>query len=191
MPADAMPISHPEESETQRIARGLRRRDLDLLHELVERYQYRLVRYLIFLTGRRELVEDWVQDTWMRVIDRAPHYDGRSPFEPWLFAIARNLAIDDLRKRRIFDPETTRETPLDSPSPFLAAARNEEAVRLANALGGLEPVYREVLLLRFHEELSLQEISQIVGAPVPTVASRIRRGLERLRSHWNGEINGV
>src|SRR5580765_2117056 len=71
MPVGAMPISEPAETEAERIARGLRRRDLALLNELVERYQYRLVRYLIYLTARREAVDDWVQETWLRVLDRA------------------------------------------------------------------------------------------------------------------------
>ncbi len=181
-----MPISQPEESGAERIARGLRRKDLTLVRELVERYQYRLVRYLIFLTARRELAEDWAQETWVRVLDRASQYDGRSRFEAWLFSIARNLAIDDLRRRQNVSLEAANVEPVDTTSPFVAAARNEEASRLATALGTLEPMYREALLLRFHEDLTLQEISHLVGAPVQTVASRIRRGLERLRLHWEG-----
>jgi RNA polymerase sigma-70 factor (ECF subfamily) len=191
MSVEAMPISHPEESEAERIARGLRRRDLDLIRELVERYQYRLVRYLMFLTARREFVEDWAQETWVRVLDRASQYDGRSRFEPWLFSIARNLAIDDLRRRQNISLKSANAEPLDAASPFVSAARSQEAARLAAALGTLEPIYREALLLRFHEDLSLQEISHLVGAPVPTVASRIRRGLERLRLSWEGGAHGV
>ena len=191
MPVEVMQISQSGECEAERIARGLRRKDLTLVRELVERYQYRLVRYLMFLTARRECVEDWAQETWVRVLDRGRQYDGRSRFETWLFSIARNLAIDDLRRRRNISLEEARNEPLDLTSPFVTAARNEEAVRLASALGGLEPIYREALLLRFHEDLSLQEISHLVGAPIPTVASRIRRGLERLRLHWKGGANGV
>ena len=71
MPVDAMSISQPAETEAERIARGLCRKDLAIIRELVERYQYRLVRYLVFLTVRRESVEDWAQDTWVRVLDRA------------------------------------------------------------------------------------------------------------------------
>ena len=186
-----MQIGQSGESEAERIARGLRRKDLTLVRELVERYQYRLVRYLMFLTARRECVEDWAQETWVRVLDRGRQYDGRSRFETWLFSIARNLAIDDLRRRQNVSLEEARNEPLDLTSPFVTAARNEEAARLASALGGLEPIYREALLLRFHEDLSLQEISHLVGAPIPTVASRIRRGLERLRLHWKGGANGV
>ena len=88
------------ESDTQQIALGLRRRDVALLRSLVEQYQYRLVRYLIYLLGRRDGVDDLVQETWLRVLERGFSYDGRSRFEPWLFAVARNLAIDQTRRRR-------------------------------------------------------------------------------------------
>jgi RNA polymerase sigma-70 factor (ECF subfamily) len=189
MPVDAMPISPSAETEAERIARGLRRKDLTLIRELVERYQYRLVRYLIFLTARRESAEDWAQETWIRVLDRANQYDGRSRFETWLFSIARNLAIDDLRRRQGVSLEAVGQGPPDLSSPYLAAARNQDAARLAAALGSLEPIYREALLLRFQEDLSLHEISRLVGAPVQTVASRIRRGIERLRLHWEGNAN--
>src|SRR5580700_218089 len=87
-------------SDTQRIARGLRQRDVTLLHALVEQYQYRLVRYLIYLMGRHDEVDDLVQETWLRVLERGRSYDGRSRFEPWLFAIARNLTIDHMRRRK-------------------------------------------------------------------------------------------
>ena len=178
------------DTEAARIARGLRRRDLALLDELVERFQYRLVRYLIYLTARRERVDDWVQDTWVRVLDRAAQYDGRSRFETWLFSIARNLAIDDLRRREGLSLESAKLPP-DAASPFLDAARSQDAVRLAAALDTIEPVYREALMLRFQEELSLQEISQVTGAPVPTVSTRIHRGLAKLRSRWEGGANAL
>jgi RNA polymerase sigma-70 factor (ECF subfamily) len=73
----------------------------------------------------------------------------------------------------------------------LAAARSQDAVRLAAGLDGLEPIYREALLLRFQEDLSLQEISQVTGAPVPTVSTRIHRGLARMRSQWEGGANAI
>ena len=182
-------------TDTQRIARGLRQRDVALLHELVVEYQFRLVRYLIYLLGRRDPVDDLVQETWLRVLERGRSYDGHSRFEPWLFAIARNLTIDHLRKRRIFSldsdpdssdaPEQHREPPSlisSAPSPFELAARTEEAHRIAHTLDTLEPIYREALVLRFQEELSLQEMSAVMGVPLTTVSSRIYRGLATLRA---------
>jgi RNA polymerase sigma-70 factor (ECF subfamily) len=67
-------------------------------------------------------------------------------------------------------------------SPFALAARTEDAERLAGALQELAAVQREALVLRFMEDMSLQEIAAVVGAPVPTVSARIYRGLAALRS---------
>ena len=186
-------------TDTQRIARGLRQRDMALLHELVSQYQFRLVRYLIYLLGRRDPVDDLVQETWLRVLERGSSYNGRSRFEPWLFAIARNLTLDHLRKRRIFSLDSNADSsnesnehaephrdpaPPDSsaPSPFELAARTEDAERLAHTLEALEPIYREALVLRFQEDLSLQEMSTVIGVPLTTVSSRIYRGLAALRT---------
>ena len=184
------------ETDTERIARGLRRRDVALLHQLVEQYQYRLVRYLIYLTGRRDQVDDIVQETWLRVVERGSSYDGRSRFEPWLFSIARNLTIDQMRKRKAVSLDTPEEEEMmfqlpasGEPSPFEQAARSEDAQRMAKSLETLEPIYREAVLLRFQEDLSLQEIAAIVNAPITTVSSRIYRGLEMLRAQLEGEVH--
>jgi RNA polymerase sigma-70 factor (ECF subfamily) len=182
------------ESDTQQIALGLRQGDVVVLKALVEQYQYRLVRYLIYLLGRRDGVDDLVQETWLRVRERGSSYDGHSRFEPWLFRVARNIAVDAMRKRRTLsldsgdDDGSVRPSPASSePSPYTLAARTEDAERLAHSLQTLEPVYREALVLRFQEDLSLQEISVVVGAPVSTVASRIYRGLATLRPQFEGE----
>jgi RNA polymerase sigma factor (sigma-70 family) len=137
------------QSEAERFAHGLRRRDVRLLGELIEQYQYRLVRYFVHLTGRRDLADDLVQDTWLRILERGSQYDGHSRFEPWLFAIARNLAIDSLRRPAsisLHSDESERGQGYDSPStdasPFEQAARSEDAKRLVNsyALRFGEPV---------------------------------------------------
>ena len=123
----------------------------ELLHQLVEEYQYRLVRYLIYLTGRRDYVDDIVQETWLRVVERGSSYDGRLRFEPWLFSIARNLTIDQMRKRKAVSLDTAEEDaqfqlpPSGEPSPFEMAARTEDAQRMAQSLQTLEPIYREAL----------------------------------------------
>jgi RNA polymerase sigma-70 factor (ECF subfamily) len=190
-----MTLSGTMETDTQQIARGLRQRDVALLSALVAQYQYRLVRYLIYLLGSRESVDDLVQETWLRVLERGRTYDGRSRFEPWLFTIARNLAIDTMRKRRMVsldandedDPEHAIAPPISpEPSPFEQAARTEDARHLAQSLATLEPIYREALVLRFQEDLSLQEMAGIIGAPVSTVSTRIYRGIEALRAHMEG-----
>jgi RNA polymerase sigma-70 factor (ECF subfamily) len=201
MSALPMTLNTTAETETAKIARGLRERDMELLADLVERCQHRLVRYLLYLTGRREYAEDLAQETWIRVLQRGSQYNGRQRFDPWLFAIARNLAIDYLRKKQkavqtASLPDDRDEILLVSssgPSPFEAAARSEDAKHLAGQLQILSPLYREALLLRFQEDLSLAEIAQVLGAPVTTVTSRIYRGLAALRSAFEegGDSPGV
>ena len=80
--------------DAKSIARGLKRRDPELLDLLIEQYQFRLFRYLLHLTGSRERAEDFFQETWVRVLERGSQYDGRWKFEAWLFTIARNLVLD-------------------------------------------------------------------------------------------------
>jgi len=189
-------------TEAKEIAEGLRRRDIATIHKLVERYQYRLTRYLLYLTGRQDLAEDLFQETWLRVLERGAQFDESSRFEPWLFTIARNLTIDYFRRKKMVSLDApmesdgatgTNEESLatkladhGSASPFELAARSEDAARLAQTLLLLAPIYREVLVLRFQEQLSLQEVGRVIGAPVATVSSRLRRGLAALRSHLEG-----
>ena len=186
-------------TDTHQIARGLRQRDVALLNALVGQYQYRLIRYFTYLVGRRDPVDDLVQETWLRILERGHSYDGQSRFEPWLFAVARNLALDYMRKRPAFslDSKDSPEPDLESlspvsraPSPFEQAARTEDAQRLAHSLQMLEPIFREALVLRFQEDLSLQEMADVIGASVSTVSSRIYRGLAALRAQMEEGNNG-
>lgn len=186
-------FSRLAEPESQCLARALRRRDSEFIGRIVSQYHYRLLRYLVYWTSRRELAEDLVQETWLRVLEHSGQYDGSLRFEPWLFSIARNLAIDHLRKQQTTTQRMCREDEAgadlpapDFESPFLAAARSEDAKRIAAALGTLEPMYREALLLRFQEELSLAEIAHVARAPIPTVSSRIHRGLAMLQAALGG-----
>ena len=187
-------LSNGMENESQAIARGLRRRDPDLLDQLIERYHYRLLRYLLCLTGSRETAEDLFQETWIRVLERGRQYDGKSKFEAWLFAIARHLVIDLQRRRqpRYLDlldteadgkPESRVE---GQPSASELVARRETSERVGAAMVGLPATYREVLVLRFQEEMALEEIAEVVAAPLSTVKSRLYRGLEAIRQSLTG-----
>ncbi|ADW70214.1 RNA polymerase, sigma-24 subunit, ECF subfamily [Granulicella tundricola MP5ACTX9] len=180
--------------QTQRenlaIARGLKRNDPELLDQLIELYQHRLLRYLLFLTGKREVAEDLFQETWMRVLLRGAQYNGKARFDTWLFTIARNLVIDLSRKRQMAsldemseagDDERPFEVAIDEPSPLDQFAVREDRAEVAEVLLKLEPNYREVLVLRFHEEMSLEEIASFTKAPLSTVKSRLYRGLAALK----------
>ena len=191
------------EQENAEIARGLKRQDPELLDHLIENYQHRLMRYLTFLTGKREVAEDLFQETWMRVLLRGGQYNGKARFDTWLFTIARNLVIDLSRKRtmasldQLRDPEgddRPLEIAIDEPSPFEQFCSREDAAEVTAVLLGLHASYREVLVLRFHEELSLEEISALTRAPLSTVKSRLYRGLASLKpqvERLRGERNAL
>ncbi len=178
------------QTENACIARGLKRQDADLLDRLIEQYQHRLLRYLLFLTGNREVSEDLFQETWMRVLLRGSQYNGKARFDTWLFTIARNLVIDLSRKRTAISFDELSESseddrpiefPIDEPSPLEQIQTSEDRAEVHEVLHTLESNSREVLVLRFFEELSLEEIAGVTKAPLSTVKSRLYRGLSALK----------
>ncbi len=172
------------------IAERLKRGDPSLLDQLIVEYQHRLLRYLLYLTSNRELAEDLFQETWMRVLLRGAQFNGSARFDTWLFTIARNLVIDFRRRRTMVSLEelsekTENERPFEvaskDPTPFDNYLSRQNSALVAEALLTLDPLHREVLVLRFHEELALDQIAAVTGAPLSTVKSRLYRGLAALR----------
>jgi RNA polymerase sigma-70 factor, ECF subfamily len=180
----------PMQSETAEIARGLRRRDPELLDRLIEQYQHRLFRYLLHLTGNRQLAEDIFQETWLRVLERGSQYDGTHSFVSWLLRVARNLTIDSLRRLRpasldsLADPEDGGAPfePADRrATPFEELAAGETRDHMVTLLASMPTAYREVLMLRFQEEMPLEEIAAVLNTPLGTVKSRLYRAMELMR----------
>jgi RNA polymerase sigma-70 factor (ECF subfamily) len=179
--------------ESLAVAQGLKRQDAGLLDELIVRYQHRLLRYLLYLTGNREMAEDLFQEVWMRVLVRGGQFNGQARFDTWLFTIARNLVIDQRRKRtmtsldELYEGNSDEDRPMsfevadDEPTPFDSFSNLEDRERIAAALLQLDTLHREVLVLRFHEELSLEEIAKVTRAPLSTVKSRLYRGLAAIK----------
>ena len=179
--------------ENQAISAGLKRQEAGLLDDLIVRYQHRLLRYLLYLAGNREQAEDLFQEVWMRVLVRGGQYNGQARFETWLFTIARNLLIDLRRKRtmssldELFEGGTDEDRPMafeiadDDPTPFDHLSNMEDRSRFATALLEVDTLHREVLVLRFHEELSLEEIAKVTRAPLSTVKSRLYRGMAMIK----------
>src|SRR6185437_11580874 len=186
----ATAVAVQAQSENAAIAQGLKRQDPELLDQLIEIYQHRLMRYLLFLTGKREVAEDLFHETWMRVLLRGAQYNGKARFDTWLFTIARNLVIDLSRKRTMAsldemsdgkDDDRPFEIAMSGPSPLEQFQQRENCAEVGEVLLKLETSYREVLVLRFYEELSLEEIASVTHAPLSTVKSRLYRGLAALR----------
>jgi RNA polymerase sigma-70 factor (ECF subfamily) len=191
--ASAAAANDQARQESLAVAQGLKRGKAGLLDELIVRYQHRLLRYLLFLTGNRETAEDLFQEVWMRVLVRGGQFNGRARFETWLFSIARNLVIDQRRKRTMNsldelidgagddDRAMCFEVDAGDPTPFELVSNLEDRERIAAALLELDTLYREVLVLRFHEQLSLEQIARVTRAPLSTVKSRLYRGMAMIK----------
>jgi RNA polymerase sigma-70 factor, ECF subfamily len=170
----------PDRDDAARLRRG----DTAGLAGLMARHQDRLFRYLLRLVGDEAVAEDTFQQTWVQVAERIGRYDATRAFAPWLFTVARNLALDHLRRRRpesldAVDEPTAPAGPASD--PLAHAVARERTGRVAQALHSLAPLDREVLSLRFEEDLALPELAQALGVPVPTAKARLYRGLARLR----------
>jgi RNA polymerase sigma-70 factor (ECF subfamily) len=179
--------------ESLEVSAGLKRQDAGLLDTLIVRYQHRLLRYLLFLTSNREMAEDLFQEVWMRVLVRGSQFNGKARFDTWLFSIARNLVIDQRRKRtmssldELFEGRSDDDRPMSfevadtEPTPFDSFSNLQDRERISSALLEVDTLHREVLVLRFHEELSLEEIANVTHAPLSTVKSRLYRGLAAIK----------
>jgi len=168
----------------------LRKGDPDAITDLIGRYQHRLYRFLVRMVGDPATAEDLFQQTWIRLMEKIGSYDARRNFEAWLFAIARNLAIDHLRRRRgisLDEPDDSGRAPVER---LEAAGQDvltqlldfERGALLAAAIGELPAIHREVLTLRFEEDMKLEQIAEVAGVPLSTVKSRLHRALESLRT---------
>jgi RNA polymerase sigma-70 factor (ECF subfamily) len=171
-------------------AARLRRGDPDALAAAISRYQHRLYRYLLRLVSDPATAEDLFQQTWVRVMESIRRYDPRRSFDAWLFSVAHNLAIDHLRKSR---PESLDEMQPSghsradglaetAPDALECLLEWERAEAVAAALRYLPAIHREVLTLRFEEDMKLEQMAEIVQVPLSTVKSRLRRALDGLRS---------
>jgi RNA polymerase sigma-70 factor (ECF subfamily) len=189
----ATAVDEQVRQESLAVSQGLKRQDAGLLDELIVRYQHRLLRYLLYLTSNREMAEDLFQEVWMRVLVRGSQFNGQARFDTWLFTIARNLVIDQRRKRtmssldELFEGKSDDDRPMSfevadgEPTPFDRFSNLEDRERIAGALMQLDTLHREVLVLRFHEELSLEEIAKVTRSPLSTVKSRLYRGLAAIK----------
>ena len=153
---------------------------------------------LLRLVADPATAEDLFQQTWVRVMESIRRYDARRSFEAWLFAVAHNLAIDYLRKSR---PESLDEMlpsgqmrgdglAATGPDPLDSLLEWERAEAVAAALRHLPAIHREVLTLRFEEDMKLEQMAEVVQVPLSTVKSRLRRALDGLRNSLDRHILG-
>lgn len=173
--------------------------DSSALAHLVRRHKTSLYNVVLRQIRHASTAEDIVQEVFVRVVQKASDFKHEAKFSTWVYTIARNLCVDNLRKMSL-----RRHPSLDQPSSAAAdsqetlgerladsgpnasiervAMRTDIAQRITQAVEELPPDQREVFLLREVANLPFAAIAEVIGAPENTIKSRMRYALERLQA---------
>ena len=156
--------------------------------ELVARYQERIYRFLLRMTHSQEDARELAQETFLNAYQALPRWRADARWSTWLFRIARNQALDRLRRARHvqfvpLDELLTSQLPASTPTPDAALLARQRFTAREAALAQLSLEHREILLLRDIEDLSYDDIAQVLGISLGTVKSRIARARAGLLHH--------
>lgn len=180
--------------------------DTRAFQTLIERYHDALMRFLIRLTGQRQLAEDVFQDTFLQVHQSLEGFDSERRFKPWLFTIAANKGRDALRKisRRPAvslnaaarahagdsddAPAFVDLMSIDIPPASTRMEQAEQSAMVQRALDTLSPRLKETLLLAYFQKLSYAQLSDLLGIPLGTVKSRIHAAVASFAQAWQQEL---
>jgi RNA polymerase sigma-70 factor, ECF subfamily len=174
---EGLPVEEPEPALIRAAAAG----DLTAFEQLVRTYQQHVWRFLRRLVGDAALAEDITQETFLRVFRRLPTYSFESKFSTWVFQIARNAGIDELRSRQ---RRTRLASIVRASPPVPPAAPPETRVVIDAALASLPVDLRETLVLVEVLGLRYREVSAVLGVPEGTVKSRMFAARSRLQ-RWS------
>jgi len=187
-------------SEVELVSRA-RAGDAKAQAELVERHRQALFFLALQLTGSREDAMDVAQEALLRFFKTLHRFDCRRPVRPWLFQIVRNRVVDLYRRQRVRRHESLDVTDAEGyatvelvdtrADPERDAARSELRVRILEALNGLSPIQREILVLRDYQDLAYSEIADTLRIPIGTVMSRLHGARKRLRESLQCDLQSL
>ena len=170
--------------------------DQNAFADIVSLYQHKLYQVCYRMLGNKQEAEDIAQEALVRAYTNLHTFDQKRKFSTWLYRIGTNLCIDRIRKKKpdyYLDAEVAGTEGLnlysqiasDDQLPEETIEKMELQDRIQYEIGRLPDKYRTVVVLKYIEELSLQEISEILDMPLGTVKTRIHRGREALRKQLN------
>src|SRR5690625_4558939 len=172
--------------------KAVKKGDQQAYEYIVELFENKVFGICFRMIGNRHEAEDLAQEAFIRAYINIQSFDEKRKFSSWLYRIATNLSIDRLRKRKpdyFLDAEVKGTDGLDMYSQLqsegaslVEEVENNELQRYIHTkISELPPKYRSIIILRYLEEFSLKEISEILDIPIGTVKTRIHRGREALR----------
>lgn len=162
--------------------------DMDALDELVTSYYPEILRYCLWHAPNRSLAEDATQETFLKAIRYSDRYVHKGKFKSFLYQIASNTCVDLRRKKWLTD------TSLDEVQiEFLYEEKGFEEVmediQLRHLVRNLPDELREIVILRFGQDLTIREIAEIVNQPLRTIQSRLRSALKQIKNGLRKEEN--
>jgi RNA polymerase sigma-70 factor (ECF subfamily) len=197
MPEHSSTAPSDPDSEDVRLMQLVARGDTAAFEELIERHQMLVAGTIARMLGSNSEVEDLAQQVFIRVWKSAPRYVAKAKFTTWLLKIARNLVFNEMRrsKRRAQMPmqiePDAEEIPLkdeSSPAPDASLLQSELQEAIDRAITALPEMQRMALVLRRYEELSYDEIAEVLDLSVPAVKSLLFRARTELREHLRGYL---
>jgi RNA polymerase sigma factor (sigma-70 family) len=182
----------PEDSlrEDSELIRSALSGEQSAFAKLLEKYRRQVYTLTMRMLGQAQDAEDAAQDAFIRAFQSLESCDPSRPFLRWIYRIAYNLCVDRYRRRRhvtvsldepIGEDEFRRELVDGTPGPDELLAMKEEQRRLNELLSALPPRYRAVVVLRHQDDLSYEEIADILNLPLGTVKARMHRAHNLLR----------
>ena len=177
-----MDVNSLEQSDEE-IAKKVQLKNIELFGVLVDRYEEKIKRYGRKCLSGKEDIEDIVQKIFIKAYRNIQSFDIKRKFSSWLYRIAHNEFVNELKiQKRIslnfLDPDVV--------FPYLASDEKEivhdiDKEVLNKSLDKLSAKYREIIVLRYFQELSYKEISDILSIPTSTVGIRLKRGVKKLK----------
>ncbi|NPA41533.1 MAG: sigma-70 family RNA polymerase sigma factor [Aquificae bacterium] len=160
------------------LIRGVAKGDEEALKKLIRLYKDRVFLYVYGLLRNYEDSEEATAETFFQIWRSAKKFKGFSKPSTWIFGVARNVAMNILRKRRK-EFKTFELEDWDSPVEDVEVPENVELLR--RAIEMLSPAHREVIHLAFYEDMSYSEIAEVLGIPENTVKTRVFHAKKKLR----------
>lgn len=170
-----------------------RRGSMDAFEELVRQYERKVYSIAYRMTGNHEDACDLAQEAFLRVYRNIATFRGKAMFSTWLYRIATNVCLDELRRRRRYradsldepvataNGEMAREMANHTEGPDGALERKEMQRVIREAVGELSPDHRMVVTLRDFEGFSYEEIAGVLNCSLGTVKSRLSRARHELK----------
>ncbi|MGO8931426.1 MAG: RNA polymerase sigma factor [Limisphaerales bacterium] len=177
--------------DEEQLVQGLRSQDPEAVQEMVVSHGDRLFRSACLLCGDQAEAQDLVQETLLQAVRSAPRFRGGSSVYTWLHAILLNLTrrYHRDRKRMVYDDELARQEPCPPEEDPSRLDVEMTTGALADALARLSGPHREVLILRFYEDMKIHEIAAHLGISKGTVKSRLHYAIAELQRRLPGELN--